>query len=204
LYKEKFGIEKGVGVYYNCYNFVFSIRLYKELTMTTVPVFRFGVIKFLLFILGFLFMGAGFSFAGEPNGLIKIEGRHIKRLVLIRQSENYKKETFLEPNESIRIPLGQYQISEIELRGGYTSYQYNLPKNIGEITVKEGESSVVKLGAPLTQSVKIERRGNSLQLSCKLQGIGGEDYSEQQRNNAPRFAVYKGDVQIGSGTFAYG
>ena len=159
--------------------------------------FRFTIANVMLVS---LFAASGFCHAGEPNGLINIEGKHIKRLVLGGEHS----ETFNEPNGSIKLPVGAYHIAEIELQGGYISRQYNLPKNIGEITVKEGESSVIKLGAPLTQSVKIERRGNSLQLSCKLQGIGGEDYSEQQRSNAPRFAVYKGDVQIGSGTFAYG
>jgi hypothetical protein len=148
-----------------------------------------------------LFSAAGVCKAGEPKGLIKIEGKHIQRLVLFGQSD---RETFKDPNETIELPIGTYQISEIELQGGYIVRGYNLPRNSDEITVKEGESAVLKFGAPLTQSVNVERHGDSLQLSYKLQGIGGENYSEQQRESPPKFAVYKGDVQIGSGTFAYG
>jgi hypothetical protein len=162
----------------------------------TISEFRFTIVNVML---ASLFVASGFCHAGEPNGLIEIEGKHIKRLVLSGEHS----ETFNEPNESITLPIGTYQIAEIELQGGYISRQYNLPKNVGEITVKEGESAVLKLGDPLTQRLKIVRCGNSLQLSYNLQGIGGEDY-EQPRNNAPQFAVYKGDVQIGSGTFSYG
>lgn len=165
---------------------------------------RFAITTFIFAGCHYLFFSSDICYATQSNGLVKIDGKHIKRLVLLGE---HKMEIFTNLNESIKLPVGKYQISEIELQDNYICRQYdlhNLPKNFAEINVKENEAAVLKFGGPLTQSIKIERRGNSLLLNYKLQGIGGEDYSERQRNKAPHFAVYKGDVQIGSGTFAYG
>jgi hypothetical protein len=161
---------------------------------------RLVVVKIILAGFCCLVIASGICYAGEPNGIVRIEGKCIKQLVF----SGKHREVFTEPNESITLPVGTYQIFEIELQDEYVSHQYNLPPNTAEITVKEGNSVVLKFGAPLTQSVKVERRGNLLQLSYKLQGIGGEVYSNENRDKAPQFAVYKGDAQIGSGAFKYG
>ena len=164
-------------------------------------VFRFAITTFILAGCGYLFFSSDVCLANEPNGVVKIEGKHIKRLVLLGE---HKTETLTNLNESVEIPAGKYQISEIVLQDDYICRQYDLFKSSSEINVKENETAVLKFGGPLTQILKIERRGNSLELSYKLQGIGGENYSEQRREKAPQFRVFKGDVQIGSGTFAYG
>ena len=169
--------------------------------MTTKPVDGREIVRLLSIVFGCLSLAAGSSLASEPNGIINIQGKHIQRLVLTQQFAKHKVLKFNEPNESIKVAPGKYRISELELQGGY---QIGGGGPDRQITVEEGKPATLKVGGPLSQSVKVSRQGSWLKLDYKLEGIGGEQYSDSQREKAPTFAVYQGDVQIGNGTFAYG
>jgi hypothetical protein len=146
----------------------------------------------------------GSSLASEPNGLINLQGKGIQRLVLTQQFGENESQTFNEPNESIKVAPGKYRVSQLELRGGYSMIRGDPGRRNCQITVEEGKSATLKVGGPLSQNVKVTRQGCRLKLDYKLDGIGGEHYSDSLREKAPTFAVYRGDVQMGNGTFAYG
>jgi len=61
----------------------------------------------------------------------------------------------------------------------------------------------LKLGAPLRQTVRIERWGRSLVLKYQLFGQGGECYAVTQRQAAkpPAFVIYQGESKVASGDF---
>jgi hypothetical protein len=63
---------------------------------------------------------------------------------------------------------------------------------------------VFKVGAPLKQTVKTQRQGRILVLNYELLGIGGEIYTDSNRNKPPTFTVYKGDKEIASDKFEFG
>jgi hypothetical protein len=63
---------------------------------------------------------------------------------------------------------------------------------------------VLKLGAPLAQTVKVQRQGSVLVLNYELLGSGGEKYSGSNRSKPPTFTIYKGDKEIASDKFEYG
>ena len=164
--------------------------------------FRFaGLFVTILFSLGMcvVFCRADEQYAGR--GEIKLQGKHIERLVLWR--EDGRTENFKQPGQIIELPEGRYKLTESHLKGGYVCFQGTGAPNPW-ITVAAGEPGVLKVGAPLKKTLKVRRRGKALALDYKLLGIGGEAYARADRSNPPSFAVYKGDQEIASGQFAYG
>lgn len=99
--------------------------------------------------------------------------------------------------------MGEYHLLESHLDGGYACFQGGGRQNKW-ITIAENTPAVLKVGAPLKQTLEVKRQGRSLALGYKLLGIGGEAYAEADRSNPPGFTVYKGDQEIASGQLAYG
>ncbi len=59
----------------------------------------------------------------------------------------------------------------------------------------------------LTPRVSVKRMNRFLKLDCQLLDANGQKYQGNlidRYAHPPQFAVYQGDRQIGSGTFAYG
>lgn len=137
---------------------------------------------------------------GSAKGELKIEGKYIERLVL--RSRNGRTQSLDNPDEIINLPTGQYRLQEVHLLDGYTSRSSNT--NVEWITVVEDKPAVLKLGAPLTQKVNIQRQGIVLILNYELLGSGGEIYTSSDRSKPPTFTVYKGDKEIASDKFEFG
>jgi hypothetical protein len=133
-------------------------------------------------------------------GELKLEGKYIQRLILSRKDR--KKEKFDKPAEIIRLPVGEYQLMESHLEGGYTCYG-NFSNN-NWIKIIADKQAVLKVGAPLTKIIDVKRQGRVLQLNYKLLGAGGEKYTNADRSKPPIFIVYKGDKEIASGKFEFG
>lgn len=134
-------------------------------------------------------------------GELKLEGKYIERLVL--QSRDGKRERFDKPGESITLPAGEYRLLETHLKGGYICSSSRTPTG-DWVTIAEDKSAVLKVGAPLKQIVKAQRRGKFLALNYELLGVGGEMYTSANRSKPPIFTVYKGDKEIASGKFEFG
>jgi len=137
-----------------------------------------------------------------PRGELRIEGAYIKNLVL-EGGDNPHGEDLADPNASLRLPVGTYEVRRIELQGGYVCWAPGLA-GLQRVAVMEDTTEVLKVGGPLRQEIKAARRGRMLILSHEILGIGGERYSEATRAKPPRFTVYKGDTAIASGQFEYG
>ncbi len=135
-------------------------------------------------------------------GQVKIEGQYIERLVL--RGDDGANQSFEPPGENISIAPGEYRLWEGCLEGDYVCYAYGRGIYDDLITVDTNKPAVLKIGAPLKQSVKVKRQGGTLVLSYELAGLGGETYTSRNRTSTPTFAVYKGDKEIASGSFEYG
>jgi len=154
-----------------------------------------------------LFLGAGACLcqAQEPNkpdsavGKLKLEGKHIERLVLQRNDGH--EETFNNPGEITTLPTGEYRLQEVHLKGGYSRSHISIAERM---TIRAGQQEVLKVGAPLVPTIKVQRQGRILRLSYDLLGVGGETYTGGGRSKPPTFAVYKGQKQIASGKFEFG
>jgi len=169
--------------------------------MTVTQVFRIGLISVgfsLLFLSAFVFGEEGES--SQAIAVLKIEGTHIEHLEL--ESRDGQREEFTQPGETVELPPGEYHVYMAQLKGGYTCFNYSEDKNW--ITVAQGQEAVLKVGGPLEQKVVVKRRGSYLQLNYELKDGGDNAYRDLNRENTPRFAIFKGDKEIASGEFAYG
>jgi len=134
-------------------------------------------------------------------GELKLQGKYIERLVLRRKDG--RTERFDRPAETIRLPAGEYRLQEARLKSGYTCRIMRVSRG-DWVTVAEDKPALLKVGAPLRQTVKAQRRGRVLVLNYELLGIGGEKYTGRDRSKPPTFTVYKGDKEIASDKFEFG
>jgi len=163
---------------------------------------KFGLI--IPFVIASVFWNSGVSFclAGQQAlGELKLEGEHVERLVLQRKDGHT--ERFDQPGEVVELPVGQYQLHESHLDGGYDCLQGGGTQKKW-ITIAENAPAVLKVGTPLKQILEVKRQGRTLALNYKLLGVGGEVYTQEDRSNSPSFTIYKGDQEIASGQLAYG
>jgi len=156
-----------------------------------------------LFLSIVIFLNAGISLShaqGEDPamGELKLEGKHIERLVLQRKDGHT--ERFDRPAATIKLPAGEYRLLEAHLKHRY--WFHFLSRDW--VTVGKDKPAVLKVGAPLKQTVKAQRQGNLLVLNYKLLGVGGEIYTGRDTSKPPTFTVYKGDKEIASGKFEFG
>jgi len=168
---------------------------------------KFRFVSLFITTLFFLEIGICFCEAQETDSQdsalceLKLQGKYIERLVL--QRKDGRTERFDQPAETIKLQVGEYRLLETHLKGGYICRSSRTPTG-DWVTIAEDKSAVLKFGAPLKQTVKAQRQGSVLVLNYELIGIGGEIYTDSNRNKPPTFTVYKGDKEIASDKFEFG
>jgi len=95
-------------------------------------------------------------------------------------------------------------LQEAGLKAGYTCRIITRFSGSDWVRVAEDKPAVLKVGAPLEQTVKVKRQGRILMLDYELVGAGGEKYTSPDRSKPPTFTVYKGDKEIASDKFEFG
>jgi hypothetical protein len=153
---------------------------------------------FLLLVMAWAFWSDSACFS-QKLGKLRLEGQHIERLTLQRKDGHA--EQIARPEEIIELPVGDYRLQDVRLEGGFVYNGRSLVYNWLAIT--EDEPAVLKVGAPLKQTVSIKRRGPVLELRYRLTGAGGETYAVT-RSKHPAFTVFKGDKKVGGGEFEFG
>jgi hypothetical protein len=136
-----------------------------------------------------------------PLGVLKLEGNHLDYIELFTKDGHTERIT--RPEETVKLPPGEYRLQQVRLKGGYTYYNRGISAYIWT-TVAADKPATFKVGAPLVPTIKVQRQGRILRFSYELLGAGGEAYSKGDRSNPPTFAIYKGDKQIASGKFEFG
>jgi hypothetical protein len=155
----------------------------------------------------FLICIAGLSYAQDDaettpdTGQLIIKGKSIEHLLL--EDKLNKRHNFKSPDEIISLPPGEYRPELVTLKGGFSCSTYSFTDEKC-FKIEAGKTTELNMGAPLAPAIKVTRSGNMLVLGYELRGIGGEQYNDQSRENAPGFVVYKGDKQVGSGKFEFG
>ena len=156
-----------------------------------------------------LFLGTGICLCdaqeaekqGSALGELKLQGKYINYLVLRRKDGHSEK--INRPAETIEMPVGEYRLQEVRLKGGYTCRPLSVSGR-DWVRVSEDKPSMLKVGAPLKQTVGVQRQGGILVLNYELLGVGGEKYTGGDRSKPPTFTVYKGDKEIASDKFEFG
>ncbi len=135
------------------------------------------------------------------TGELRIEGESIERLVLVDANGNNKE--FDRPGAVVTLPEGEYRLQEVALAGGYRCWPHQVPET-SPVTVSRDRPATLKVGAPLSQRVRPQRRGAVLALNFELAGGAGELYSPPNSAGKPHVIVYRHDKQILSADFEYG
>ncbi len=135
------------------------------------------------------------------RGRLKIVGKGIEHLVLV--GKDRRRHEFGTPDDILSLPPGWYHTEQVRLKGGFSCNTYS-GASTDSFKIDPNSTTELKMGAPLTQTITVNRKGKILQLGYELRGIGGEEYTPNNRSNPPEFAVYKGDKKVGGGKFEYG
>jgi hypothetical protein len=138
-------------------------------------------------------------------GEVEITGQFINRLIL----EGGPCTVVLDsPGRTAKVPVGTYTEARVTLKQGKAEayWDSNRSGRAQRFVVDGNKPTVIALGGPLTNSVSVQRRGESLQLSYQLLGGGGQKYNlaNEDRSKPPEFVVYKAGKKIASGKFEYG
>jgi len=157
--------------------------------------------RLLVFVLFCMGMAAGLCNAQDPpTGVLKLEGNHLDYIELLAKDGHTERIT--RPEETVELPPGEYRLQQARLKGGYT-YSRRV-SGYDWVTVAVDKPATLKVGGPLVPTIKVQRQGRILRLSCELLGAGGEAYTGGDRSKPPTFTVYKGQKKIASGKFEFG
>ena len=113
------------------------------------------------------------------------------------------------PAPVVKVPAGSYQY-QLSVKAGQAEARplrlYG--PNWGSLIVNPTNPATIASGGPLTNSVAIERHGQSLAMNYRLLGAQGEPYLLQGPRKEPQFAIYRpgksGDKKLVSGAFQFG
>ena len=150
---------------------------------------------------GSIFLNVAFAEVTGDLGTIQIKAHGVESLSL----RNEQCLVLLNPSDADAvIPEGDYHIDSCLLK-----YDPNLNGNPQFkaddriITVRSGHTTSL-VGAPLTNTITVNRHKNEVQLIYGLQGLGGEQYQFYNWKSRPSFDIYKGPMKIMSGLFGLG
>ncbi len=159
-------------------------------------------------LLGLVFLHAPPTARGDDQapgvGTLHIEGEGIVRLVL--QGSGGPRLFFYSREPNLVLPADTYRLEEVVLQGSYSSSGLQIPAPARVLKIEQGGFVTVKLGAPVRQTVGIERWGRSLVLKYQVLGRSGESYTvtRRQGKNQPTFVIDQGGNRVASDHFAAG
>ncbi len=147
---------------------------------------------------------ASFTELTVPLGELDLDGQFIQRLVLDGDAGLAILDA---PGRITSLPADKYRVQGIYLQSGSgkTALTSAAP-DVPQFSVVAGAPSRLKAGGPLESSVTVSASGKMLDLNYILKGVGGEKYSvvNPDRNNPPKYSIYRGDRLLGTGGFEFG
>jgi hypothetical protein len=151
------------------------------------------------------YVRARFKETSKPTGKLKIEGQFIHYLTL-KKDKNSSMAVLERPEGEVVLPVGNYEIGQVYLDGGKAGLFELRDYPQGNLAIEENKSATLTIGGPLNNSVEVRRIGRVLQFNYKLKGIDGKIYKtiDTKDKKAPTFTIFRGDSEIGSGTFGFG
>ncbi len=109
------------------------------------------------------------------------------------------------PAGTVTLPAGTYRVEDCVLN--HEGVQWNGPKFVEygrSLSIQSGQTTSLRLGKPLSNTVEVSRDRNLLRLGYQLVGAGGERYSYYNWTNHPSFTIHKGPLRLARGTFPFG
>ena len=152
----------------------------------------------------------------QPIALVSSEGAE----VTINRSAQAEPKSATElinlpaEGQTVSLAPGRYRWNSVIVTDKGKGVKFSGQNRRGDwFYLNRGATKTLEIGGPLQQKVIISRSGAVLDLSYKLLGAGGEEYSPHQslpspqkseRPEPPQLSIYKADAKIHSGSFRYG
>jgi hypothetical protein len=106
------------------------------------------------------------------------------------------------PEGTVTVPAGNYRMSHCLLRSEGKPLQF-----VGydrDISVPPGQTTSLRVGLPLSNTIVATRDRNVLLLTYQLAGTAGELYRCGGLRDLPSFRVYQGPFRLAGGSFGFG
>jgi len=138
----------------------------------------------------------------QLRGILILEGRFIKVLVLKKDKDTFK---FENPEATIRLPIGTYEAYMVFFQDNESQIQAQAYLS-EKLEITESKPAILKAGAPLISSILVEKYADTLRMNYYLKDSQGNSYElkKDHNSNPPKFSIYKGDKKIVSDQFSYG
>ncbi len=106
---------------------------------------------------------------------------------------------------SIPLPAEVYGVEDVALEAD--SADTEIPRFVGldqKVAIQADQTAILRIGAPMSHSVKVTRDRNLWTFSYRLVGRGGEHYVYYNSRHRPLLAIHKGPLTIATGTLPFG
>jgi len=153
---------------------------------------------------------------GQPITLVSSEGAEVT-INRSAQAEPKSATEFINlpaEGQTVSLAPGRYRWNSVIVTDKSKGVKFSAQNRRGDwFYLNRGATKTLKIGGSLQQKVIISRSGAVLDLTYRLLGAGGEEYSPHQslpspqkseRPEPPQLSIYKADTKIHSGSFRYG
>ena len=141
---------------------------------------------------------------GGPRGTCAIQGEHLAQVVL--RGDHLA--ILDRPGSSVTLPTGDYRIERILVQAAAADPLYQASPDEKFVRVREGQTAVLEVGAPLNNTAGVHRIGPAMSFDYRLLGREGAEYEPVEggvdTRNPPQVAIFRGEGKLASGSFDYG
>jgi hypothetical protein len=134
-----------------------------------------------------------------PLGELKVEADGCRSLDL---RDDRQVALLSNPGGVLSVPAGDYRVDNCVLRGQGMPLRFAGSDRV--VSVQPGQTTSLRVGLPLSNTVVAARDRNLLRLTYQLVGAGGETYHYGGLVGLPSFRIYQGPLRISKGSFGFG
>ena len=106
------------------------------------------------------------------------------------------------PSGVLSVPAGNYRVDNCVLRSQGMPLRFAGSDRV--VSVQPGQTTSLRIGLPLSNTIMAARDRNVLRLTYQLTGAGGETYHYGGLKQLPSFRIYQGPLRIFEGSFGFG
>ncbi len=134
-----------------------------------------------------------------PMGELKVEADGCRSLDL---RDDRQVALLDNPQGVLSLPAGNYRVDDCVLRSQGMPLQF--AGSDRTVSVQPGQTTSLRVGLPLSNTIVAARDRNLLRLTYQLVGAGGETYHYGGLMRLPSFRIYQGPLRISEGSFGFG
>ncbi len=134
-----------------------------------------------------------------PLGELRIEADGCRGLDL---RDDRQAALLSNPAGVLSVPASNYRVDNCVLRSQGMPLRFAGSERV--VSVQPGQTTSLRVGLPLSNTIVAARDRNSLRLTYQLVGTGGETYHYGGPMQLPSFRIYQGPLRIFEGSFGFG